>query len=62
VVEPLQGYISKLSNGEKKNRKRESYQTYDLMSGMDCKIEDDQELHQTYDLISGVGADWGEKD
>jgi hypothetical protein len=32
-LEPLQGYIRKISNGERELKKRESHQTYDLISG-----------------------------
>jgi hypothetical protein len=38
VVEPLQGYISKLSNGERKMEKGESHQTYDLISGAGIEL------------------------
>jgi hypothetical protein len=48
VVEPLQGYISKLSHGERRTGKEESHQTYDLISGVGTKIIWQQE---TYDLI-----------
>jgi hypothetical protein len=37
-------------------RKRESYQTYDLMSGMGRK----RESYQTYDLMSGMEMKIGE--
>jgi hypothetical protein len=48
VVEPLQGYISKLSHGERGTEKGESHQTYDLISGARTEIFWRQE---TYDLI-----------
>jgi hypothetical protein len=47
-LKPLQGYISKLSNGEKGLEKGESHQTYDLISGAGIEIFWKQE---TYDLI-----------
>jgi hypothetical protein len=33
-LKPLQGYISKLSNGERGLEKGELHQTYDLISGV----------------------------
>ena len=52
VVEPLQGYISKLSHGERGLEKGESHQTYDSISGAGTEIVWKQE---TYDLI---GRNW----
>jgi hypothetical protein len=52
VVEPLQGYISKLSHGERRTGKGESHQTYDLISGAETEMIWKQE---TYDLI---GSNW----
>ena len=51
VVEPLQGYISRLSHGEKGTEKEESHQTYDLISGAEIRIFWKQE---TYDLIGNT--------
>jgi hypothetical protein len=52
VVEPLQGYISKLSHGEKGDGNGELHQTYDLISG--AGTEKDLK-HETYDLIGNNG-------
>jgi hypothetical protein len=37
-LKPLQGYISKLSHGERGLEKGESHQTYDLISGARTEI------------------------
>jgi hypothetical protein len=37
-LKPLQGYISKLSNGERGNGKGELHQTYDLISGAGTEV------------------------
>jgi hypothetical protein len=50
VVEPLQGYISRLSHGEKGDLDGESYQTYDLISDIWRR----DEKHETYDLIGNT--------
>jgi hypothetical protein len=47
-LKPLQGYISKLSHGERGLEKGESHQTYDLISGARTEIFWRKE---TYDLI-----------
>ena len=51
-LKPLQGYISKLSHGERRTKKGESHQTYDIISGDGIEIFWKQE---TYDLI---GRNW----
>jgi hypothetical protein len=40
IVEPLQGYINKLSNGERGLENEELHQTYDLISGVGADGEE----------------------